>query len=61
MDLVLEGNPLEVPPELLGLFVGASQLEQSDEALEQVRVTLDHELGHFLGFDEEGVEAMGLG
>ena len=86
VDLILSGNPLEVPPELLGLFVGASQLEQSDEdpagnvariylfqrniervsadaeeAAEQVRVTLYHELGHFLGFDEEGVEAMGLG
>ena len=28
---------------------------------EQIRVTLYHELGHALGFDEEGVEAMGLG
>lgn len=86
VDLVVEGDPLEVPPDLLGLFVGASQLETSDEdpeghvariylfqrniertssdlheTREQVRVTLFHELGHYLGFDEHGVEEMGLG
>lgn len=85
IDLVVEGDPLEVPPDLLGLFVGASQLETSDEdpegfvariylfqrniertsadldeTREQVRVTLFHELGHYLGFDEHGVEGMGL-
>lgn len=86
IDLVVEGDPLEVPPDLLGLFVGASQLETSDEdpeghvariylfqrniertcadadeTREQVRVTLLHELGHYLGFDEHGVEGLGLG
>ena len=86
VDLVVEGDPLEVPPDLLGLFVGANQLETSDEdpesalariylfqrniertspdldeTREQVRVTLFHELGHYLGFDEHGVEGMGLG
>lgn len=86
IDLLVEGDPLEVPPDLLGLFVGASQLEASDddpesalariylfqrniertcadrdETREQVRVTLFHELGHYLGFDEHGVEEMGLG
>jgi predicted Zn-dependent protease with MMP-like domain len=85
-DLVMNGNPLELPPDLLGLFVGASQLEHveddpvgnvpriylfqrnieracsdREDAAEQVRVTLFHELGHYLGFDEEGVESMGLG
>lgn len=86
LDMVVEGDPLEVPPDLLGLFVGASQLEtvdedpaghvariylfqrniertstDLDETREQVRVTLFHELGHYLGFDEHGVEEMGLG
>jgi predicted Zn-dependent protease with MMP-like domain len=86
LDLLVEGDPLEVPPDLLGLFVGASQLERTDEdpagqvariylfqrniertcadrdeTIEQVRVTLFHELGHYLGFDEHGVEGMGLG
>lgn len=32
-----------------------------DELREQIRITLYHELGHFLGFDEEGVDRMGLG
>lgn len=33
----------------------------AEELEEQVRVTLFHELAHALGFDEEGVDAMGLG
>lgn len=86
VDLVVSGDPLATPPDLLGLFVGANQLEATDEdpegalarvylfqrnlervsgdpdeTREQVRVTLFHELGHYLGFDEEGVEDMGLG
>lgn len=28
---------------------------------EEVRITYLHELGHYLGFDEEGVEELGLG
>jgi len=31
------------------------------ELEEEIRVTLYHELGHALGFDEEGVDEMGLG
>ena len=83
-DLCRE-DPAETPPELLGLFVGASLLEQSqelsgelpptvflfqrnleracadaEELAEQIRVTLFHELGHALGFDEDGVAEMGL-
>lgn len=73
------------PPDLLGLFVGPSRLEQHHEAafelppsihlfqrnleraagdrselIEQIRVTLYHELAHMLGFDEEGVADLGL-
>jgi predicted Zn-dependent protease with MMP-like domain len=86
LDLARTGPPGEVPPDLLGLFVGSSLLERSeedplggvpriylfqrnieracqdrDDAVEQVRVTLYHELGHYLGFDEEGVDELGLG
>jgi predicted Zn-dependent protease with MMP-like domain len=32
-----------------------------DELLEQVEVTLLHEIGHFFGLDEDGVDALGLG
>lgn len=32
-----------------------------DELVEQIRITLFHELGHYLGFDEEGLDALGLG
>ena len=76
----------ETPPDILGLFVGASDLDGSDfEAgfalpptiylfqrnLEracpdadtltaEIKVTLWHELAHKLGFDEDGVDELGL-
>lgn len=79
-------DPSETPPDMLGLFVGASELERGeygtddlmprriflfqrnleratrthDELVEEIRITLFHELGHMLGFDEEGVSALGL-
>jgi len=86
LELGRSGPPGDIPPDLLGLFVGSSLLERSeedplggvpriylfqrnieracqdrDDVVEQVRVTLYHELGHFLGFDEEGVDELGLG
>jgi predicted Zn-dependent protease with MMP-like domain len=74
-----------LPPDLLGLFVGSSQLDHSvfnpveqpgviflfqtnlericpdEETLaEEVRITLYHELGHYLGFEEDDMHRMGL-
>lgn len=79
-------DPAGTPPDVLGLFVGASMLERDvydapahpaaiwlfqrnlervcadrEELVEQIRTTLYHELGHLLGFDEHGVDEMGLG
>jgi predicted Zn-dependent protease with MMP-like domain len=34
--------------------------ENRDEAVEELRITLLHEIGHHLGFDEEGVAGLGL-
>jgi predicted Zn-dependent protease with MMP-like domain len=52
---------LELPPTIL-LF--QRNLERAardaDELVEEIRITLYHEIGHMLGFDEEGVEGMGL-
>jgi len=32
-----------------------------EELLEQIQITVKHEIGHFLGLDEEDVERLGLG
>lgn len=83
---IVGDDPIQTPPDLLGLFTGASRLEaQGEEAaelpptihlfqrnlertcldraelVEQIEVTLLHELGHYLGFDEDGVDELGLG
>ncbi len=53
---------LDLPPTI---YLFQRNLERlctsTDELEEEIRVTLYHELGHALGFDEEGVEEMGLG
>jgi predicted Zn-dependent protease with MMP-like domain len=55
-------SALERPP-TIHLFQRNLERGARDRAeLEQeIRVTLYHELGHALGFDEEGVDEMGLG
>jgi len=52
----------ELPPTI---FLFQRNIERAcvdeDELREEIVVTLYHELGHALGFDEDGVDAMGLG
>ena len=50
-------------PRRIYLFQRNLEREARDRAelREQVRVTLLHELGHVLGFDEDGVDELGLG
>ena len=31
-----------------------------DELVEQIQITVKHEIGHYLGLDEEEVERLGL-
>jgi predicted Zn-dependent protease with MMP-like domain len=54
--------PGELPPRI---FLFQRNLERDacslDELREEIRVTLYHELAHALGFEEDGVEELGLG
>jgi predicted Zn-dependent protease with MMP-like domain len=81
-----DGDSLELPPDILGLFEGvplpdteamevvAAQpnciylfqrnLERAatdpDDLIAQIEITLYHELGHYLGFEEEDMDNLGL-
>jgi predicted Zn-dependent protease with MMP-like domain len=52
----------EIPPTV---YLFQRNLERAahdkSELVDEIRITLYHELGHALGFDEDGVEDMGLG
>lgn len=51
-----------VAPDRISLYAGPlSRAFTSRQALEsEVRITLLHELGHHLGFDEDGLDMLGL-
>ena len=54
-------NPVLLPDRIY-LFRGPlmEDFPDTEELAEQIRITLVHELGHMIGFDEDDLEARGL-
>ena len=52
-----------VPPDRITIFRGPLERAYASPAAiaREVRVTVMHELGHHLGFEESGLESLGLG
>jgi predicted Zn-dependent protease with MMP-like domain len=51
-----------VAPDRIVIFAGPLEraCRSRQELVDQVRITLLHELGHHFGFDEDGLDALGL-
>lgn len=55
---------LDPMPPSVRLFIDNLRLEADDDPRrfrEEVRTTLLHEIGHYLGIDEDGLDALGIG
>lgn len=63
VPMIERGGHGPMLPDQITLFAGplSRHTRNKVELEEQIRVTLLHEIGHHLGFDEAGVERLGLG
>ena len=57
-----EGGPSPLPPQIILFLENLWDFAEGDEEiyLDEVHITYIHELGHYLGLNEEELEARGL-
>ena len=57
-----EGMSMPIPPQIILVLENLWDFSDGDEAIyrEEIRITLLHELGHYLGLDELDLEDRGL-
>ena len=60
-----EWDAFDAPPETAVIYLFQRQIEDAcrsrTEVADQLRITLLHELGHAVGFDEDDLHRLGLG
>ncbi|HEX2862860.1 MAG TPA: metallopeptidase family protein [Lacunisphaera sp.] len=58
----LRGDPVPLPPQILLFVQNIWDYAEGDEAIyrDEIRLTYLHELGHYLGWDEDEVAGRGL-
>ena len=59
---IYEPGSSPLPPQIILFLENLSELAEGDEAsfLEEVHITYLHELGHYLGLDEDDLDERGL-
>jgi predicted Zn-dependent protease with MMP-like domain len=62
VPMIERSSGYTILPDRITIFAGplSRACATRDELEEEIRITVLHELGHHLGFDEDGLDALGL-